>query len=82
MQCSAAQYSTVQCSLVQCSFVQCSFVQCSAVQCSVLQCSAAQYRAYKAVDTHATGIPAAYKRKAANNNMNAAMGVPEEAAAG
>ena len=77
---SSVQCNAVQCSAVQRSAVQRSAVQVSAVQCSVLQCVAVQYRAYKAVDKHATGIPAAYKRKAANNNMNAAMGVPEEAA--
>ena len=51
---------------MQCSAVQCSAVQFSAVQCSVLQCVAVQYRAYKAVDRHATGIPADNKRKTAN----------------
>ena len=43
-----------------------------------MKCVAVQYRAYKAVDRHAMCIPADYKRKAAN--MDAAMGVPEEAA--
>ena len=45
------------------------------MQCSSEVCCN-QYRAYKAVDRHAKGIPADYKRKAAN--MDAAMGVPEE----